>query len=118
MQTVTTEGGTGVNAALERYSVSGKTGTAQKIGENGTYASGKYVSSFVGFVPAESPKISIIVVIDEPKRQHYGSIVAAPAFRKIAQKTLDYMDISPKSKTDRLNVSLRGEDRESNSQTY
>ncbi len=118
MQTVTTEGGTGVNAALEGYSVSGKTGTAQKIGENGTYASGKYVSSFVGFVPAERPRISVLVVIDEPKRQHYGSIVAAPVFRKIAQNTLDYMDISPKSKTERLNVSLRGETRGSNSQTY
>ncbi len=118
MQTVTTEGGTGVNAALEGYSLSGKTGTAQKVGENGMYASGKYVSSFVGFVPAESPKISVIVIIDEPKRQYYGSIVAAPAFRKIAQKTLDYMDISPKSKTDRLNVSLKGETRGSNVQTY
>ena len=106
MQTVTTEGGTGVNAALEGYSVCGKTGTAQKIGKNGTYANGKYVSSFVGFVPSEHPKVAILVVIDEPKGQHYGGTVAAPGFRNIAQKTLAYMNISPKSKTDGLIVSL------------
>ena len=106
MQTVTTEGGTGVNAALEWYSVCGKTGTAQKIGKNGGYANGKYVSSFLGFVPSEHPKVAILVVIDEPKRQHYGGTVAAPAFKNIAQKTLAYMNISPKSKTDGLIVSL------------
>ena len=106
MQTVTTEGGTGVNAALEGHSVCGKTGTAQKIGKNGGYANGKYVSSFLGFVPSEHPKVAILVVIDEPKRQHYGGTVAAPAFKNIAQKTLAYMNISPKSKTDGLIVSL------------
>ncbi len=106
MQTVTTEGGTGVNAALEGYSVCGKTGTAQKIGNNGTYANGKYISSFVGFVPSEHPKVAVLVIIDEPKGQHYGGIVAAPGFRNIAQKTLAYMNLSPKSKTDGLIVSL------------
>ncbi len=106
MQTVTTEGGTGVNAALEGYSVCGKTGTAQKIGKNGGYENGKYVSSFLGFVPSEHPKVAILVVIDEPKGQHYGGTVAAPAFKNIAQKTLAYMNISPKSKTDGLIVSL------------
>jgi cell division protein FtsI (penicillin-binding protein 3) len=106
MQTVTTEGGTGVNAALEGYSVCGKTGTAQKIGNNGTYANGKYISSFVGFVPSEHPKVAVLVIIDEPKGQHYGGTVAAPGFRNIAQKTLAYMNLSPKSKTDGLIVSL------------
>ncbi len=107
MQTVITEGGTGVNAALEGYSVCGKTGTAQKIDENGLYSYKKYVSSFVGFAPVEKPKIAVLVVVDEPKKQHYGSIVAAPAFKKITQKTLDYMNISPKRKTGRLMVSMR-----------
>ena len=106
MQTVTTERGTGVNAALEGYSVCGKTGTAQKISNTGGYAKGKYVSSFVGFVPSEHPKIAILVVIDEPKGQHYGGVVAAPGFKNIAQKTLAYMNISPKGKTDGLMVSL------------
>ncbi|MBW2239158.1 MAG: penicillin-binding protein 2 [Deltaproteobacteria bacterium] len=118
MQTVTTEGGTGVNAALEGYSVSGKTGTAQKIGKNGTYARGQYISSFVGFVPSEHPKIAILVVIDEPKRQHYGGVIAAPGFRNIAQKTLAYMNISPKSKTDGLIVSLGSKTKECSFRIY
>jgi cell division protein FtsI (penicillin-binding protein 3) len=107
MQTVITEGGTGVNAALEGYSVCGKTGTAQKIDENGGYSFDKYVASFVGFAPVENPKIAVLVVVDEPQKQHYGSIVAVPAFKAIAQKTLDYMHIAPKGKTDKLMVSLR-----------
>jgi len=107
MQTVITEGGTGVNAALEGYSVCGKTGTAQKIDENGRYSYEKYVSSFIGFAPVENPKVAVLVVVDEPVKQHYGSIVAAPAFKAIAQKTLDYMHIAPKRKTDKVMVSLR-----------
>jgi cell division protein FtsI (penicillin-binding protein 3) len=107
MQSVITEGGTGVNAALDGYSVCGKTGTAQKIDENGRYSYEKYVASFVGFAPVENPKIAVLVVVDEPQKQHYGSIVAAPAFKAIAQKTLDYMHIAPKRKTDKLMVSLR-----------
>jgi len=91
--TVTEAGGTGVNAALESYTVCGKTGTAQKIDEKGTYAKGKYIASFVGFVPAENPVAAILVVIDEPQNQHYGSIVAAPTFRKIAYETLNYMNL-------------------------
>ena len=118
MQTVTTKGGTGVNAALEGYSVCGKTGTAQKIGKNGTYVRGKYISSFVGFVPSEHPKVAILVVIDEPKRQHYGGVVAAPGFRNIAQKTLAYMNISPKSKTDGLIVSLGSKTKECSFRIY
>jgi len=107
MQTVITAGGTGVNAALEGYSVCGKTGTAQKIDENGRYSNEKYVASFVGFAPVGNPKIAVLVVVDEPQKQHYGSIVAAPAFKDIAQKTLDYMHIAPKRKTDKLMVSMR-----------
>jgi cell division protein FtsI (penicillin-binding protein 3) len=111
MKTVITEGGTGVNAALEGYSVCGKTGTAQKIDEQGRYARGKYVSSFIGFLPEKMPKAVILVVIDEPEEQHYGSIVAAPVFKKIARKTLNYMNIRPKSNTGKLIVSLKNETR-------
>jgi cell division protein FtsI (penicillin-binding protein 3) len=107
MQTVITEGGTGVNAALDGYSSCGKTGTAQKIDESGRYSNEKFVSSFVGFAPAEAPKIAVLVVVDEPKKEHYGSAVAAPAFKTIAQKTLDYMNISPKRPAGKLMVSLR-----------
>ena len=111
MKTVITEGGTGVNAALEGYSVCGKTGTAQKINDQGKYARGKYVSSFIGFLPEKMPKAVILVVIDEPEEQHYGSIVAAPVFKKIAQKTLNYMNIRPKSNAGKLIVSLKNETR-------
>ena len=111
MQTAITEGGTGVNAAMEGYSVSGKTGTAQKVDVKGGYAKGKYISSFVGFVPAEKPEIAILVVIDEPDQSHYGGVVAAPAFKNIAHNTLDYLNIPPKNKDDRLTVSLEGEAR-------
>jgi len=93
MASVTTEGGTGVNAALEGYSVCGKTGTAQKIDEKGTYSNEKYTASFLGFIPAEDPEIAVLVVIDEPQGKHYGSIVAAPAFKRIAHETANYMNI-------------------------
>jgi len=85
MQTVITRNGTGTLAALQGYSVSGKTGTSQKIGKDGTYAEDKYIASFAGFTPAENPEIAILVVIDEPIEKYYGGIVAAPAFKKIAR---------------------------------
>lgn len=107
MKTVITEGGTGVNAALDGYSVCGKTGTAQKIDENGRYSNEKFIASFVGFAPVAAPKIAVLVVVDEPQKQHFGSAVAAPAFKTIAQKTLDYMNISPKKPAGNLMVSFR-----------
>ncbi len=99
MQTVVADGGTGVNAAVEGYSICGKTGTAQKVNEKGEYTDGNYISSFVGFAPAETPEIAILVVLDEPRHEYYGGIVAAPVFKKIAHKTLSYLNIQPKSKT-------------------
>lgn len=95
MQSVVTKGGTGQQAALAGYSVGGKTGTAQKVSEEGGYAKDRYVSSFIGFAPAETPEAVILVVIDEPKSRHYGGVVAAPAFRKIANGTLQYRKVMP-----------------------
>jgi cell division protein FtsI (penicillin-binding protein 3) len=95
MQSVVAKGGTGQKAALSGYSVGGKTGTAQKASENGGYAKDRFVSSFVGFVPVENPEAVILVVIDEPKTHHYGGTVAAPAFRKIANGTLQYRKVIP-----------------------
>ena len=109
MEKVTEEGGTGTKAALEKYRVCGKTGTAQKIDENGTYARGKYISSFVGFVPAENPEAAILVVIDEPQKAHYGGVVAAPAFKKIALQTLNLMNIPPDGKKEHLTADRQGE---------
>ncbi|MDP3285350.1 MAG: penicillin-binding transpeptidase domain-containing protein, partial [Desulfobacterales bacterium] len=106
LMSVITKEGTGFNAALGGYTVCGKTGTAQKINEKGEYAKGKYIASFVGFAPVENPEIAILVILDEPMKNHYGGIVAAPAFSKIAQETLTYLNVPPKNrKTDRLTVS-------------
>lgn len=97
LATVITEGGTGVRAALEGYAVAGKTGTAQKIGPDGRYSRKKFVSSFVGFAPLKNPQVAILVVVDEPRKRYYGGTVAAPGFRKIALKTLNYLNVAPGS---------------------
>ena len=109
MQTVTQEGGTGVLAAVDGYSVCGKTGTAQKTDESGTYAKDKYISSFVGFAPADNPAIAVLIVINEPDHYYYGGTVAAPAFRKITHATLNHLNIPPKGTADHLTVSIISE---------
>ena len=86
--------GTGGEAELEEHVVAGKTGTAQKAGRGGYY-SDRYVGSFAGYVPADRPRIAILVVIDEPKGEHYGGVVAAPVFREIAEGTLRYLGVPP-----------------------
>ncbi len=107
MKTVITEGGTGVNAALEGYSVCGKTGTARKLDETGKYSASKHVASFVGFTPSHNPEIAILVVMDEPKENYYGGVVAAPIFKKIAQQTLNYLNVPPESDTTKFRVSVQ-----------
>jgi len=109
MKTVITKGGTGTNAAIEGYTVSGKTGTARKIDENGNYSNAKHVASFVGFTPSDNAEIAIVVVIDEPQKEYYGGTVAAPAFKKIAQETLNYLGIPPQDTIDQLRVSRDSE---------
>jgi cell division protein FtsI (penicillin-binding protein 3) len=95
MESVTTDGGTGTNAAIDGYAVCGKTGTAQKIDESGAYARDKFVASFLGFAPCNSPEIVVLVTVDEPQKGHYGGVVAAPAFKAIVSETLNYLDIVP-----------------------
>ncbi len=96
METVTMDGGTGTKAALDGFRVAGKTGTAQKVDSvTRTYSPSKRIGSFVGFVPAEKPKLTIAVIIDEPQGIKYGGVVAAPAFRGIAQNSLAYLKIQP-----------------------
>jgi cell division protein FtsI (penicillin-binding protein 3) len=106
LKTVISENGTGVNAALERYSVCGKTGTARKLDEEGHYSNNEHIASFVGFTPAEDPQIAILVVIDEPKGNYYGGVVAAPVFKKIAQQTLNYLNVPPTGDTTKFRVSV------------
>ncbi|MSO58033.1 MAG: penicillin-binding protein 2 [Thermoleophilia bacterium] len=86
--------GTGGEAAIPGYTVAGKTGTAQKP-EKGGYATGKYVASFVGLVPATKPRFVILVMVDEPRGEIYGGVVAAPVFRDIARFVLQYLEVPP-----------------------
>jgi cell division protein FtsI/penicillin-binding protein 2 len=94
LKTVPTKGGTAPDAAMKDYVVAGKTGTAQKA-ENGAYAAGKYVSSFIGFFPADNPELCISIVMDEPKEGYYGGKVCGPVFRDIAERCASYLNIPP-----------------------
>jgi cell division protein FtsI (penicillin-binding protein 3) len=98
MMVAVTEGqGTGVEAAMPGFRVAGKTGTAQKADPaTGRYAADRFTSSFVGFVPAERPRVAIAVVLDEPALVRWGGFVAAPAFRRIAEMSLRYLGVVPK----------------------
>lgn len=87
MAGVVQEGGTGGAAAIEACQVAGKTGTSEKLWKNHTTGTRDYwTSSFIGFLPADNPKLLVLVVVDEPQGAHYGGVVAAPAFRKIAEE--------------------------------
>ena len=97
LKTVATKDGTAAEAALKNYVVAGKTGTAQKV-ENGAYAPGKYISSFLGFFPADNPELCISVVMDEPKEGYYGGKVCGPVFRDIAERCASYLNIPPDPK--------------------
>ncbi len=88
--------GTGKQAKPTGYSAAGKTGTAHKIDtRTGLYSKKEYVSSFVGFVPAASPKLVILVMVDTPEGDIYGGTVAAPVFRAVAEQSLAYLQVAP-----------------------
>jgi cell division protein FtsI (penicillin-binding protein 3) len=93
---VLTPGGTGDRAALADYTAAGKTGTAQKSSRQGRgYSDDRYTASFIGFVPVADPRIVVVVVINEPSKGLYGGVVAAPAFRSIAEQTLHCLNVTP-----------------------
>ena len=95
LKTVVSKDGTAPLAALDNFTVAGKTGTAQKV-ENGTYVSGKYISSFAGFFPADNPELCISIVMDEPKHEgYYGGRTAAPLFKQVAERAANYLNIRP-----------------------
>src|SRR5438445_212862 len=87
--------GTGQFAAVPGYQVAGKTGTAQKPDSHGGYATGRYVASFVGIVPASHPRLVVLVAVDEPRGAIWGGVVAAPAFQQIARFDLQYLEVPP-----------------------
>lgn len=93
---VLAEGGTASEVEVPGFKLAGKTGTANKIDPSGKYSESKYVASFVGFAPAEKPKLLVSVVVDEPSQGSiYGGAIAAPAFGKIAAYALQYLGIPP-----------------------
>jgi cell division protein FtsI/penicillin-binding protein 2 len=88
--------GTGKSAQVPGYSVAGKTGSAQKASTTGRgYAAGKFVASFMGFLPAKNPELVICVVVDEPKGSHWGATVAAPVFQEIGRQAMWYLKVPP-----------------------
>ncbi|OFW61040.1 MAG: hypothetical protein A2133_04560 [Actinobacteria bacterium RBG_16_64_13] len=95
MLTVTVEDGTGKLAQVKGYKVAGKTGTAQKVKEGGGYYEDRVVASFVGMVPADDPRLVILITVDDPATQHLGAYVAAPAFARIADFSLKRLGIAP-----------------------
>lgn len=94
LKTAASPQGTAPQAMLAEYTVAGKTGTAQKPGPGG-YQQGKYISSFIGFFPADRPELCIGVVLDEPKGEYYGGQTAAPVFRQIAERAAACLNIRP-----------------------
>jgi stage V sporulation protein D (sporulation-specific penicillin-binding protein) len=88
--------GSGKNAYIPGYHVGGKTGTAQKYDENGQVMTGKHIASFIGFAPADDPKIAVLIIVDEPNvAVDFGSIVAAPYVKRVLEESLQYMGVEP-----------------------
>lgn len=102
MKYVTKFGGTGRRADIPYYSEAGKTGTSEKI-VGGQYSNKAYISSFIGFAPADNARFVLMVVIDEPEKRfdpvlgkvYHGSGCAAPVFREIGQRALEYLGVAP-----------------------
>jgi cell division protein FtsI/penicillin-binding protein 2 len=109
LKTVTGRDGTAPKAALEHYTVAGKTGTAQVPGGKVGYLPQKYVSSFIGFFPADNPEVCISVLLEEPdiKKGYYGGQTAAPYFKAIAEQVANYLKIKP-DRNDSLGDTLVG----------
>ncbi len=96
LEGVLAAGGTASEVSIPGYKLAGKTGTANKPDpETGGYSETKYVASFVGFAPAERPRLLVAVMVDEPQGAYFGGVVAAPAFQRIAEFALPYLRIAP-----------------------
>ncbi|HEX5763461.1 MAG TPA: penicillin-binding protein 2 [Solirubrobacterales bacterium] len=94
LEGVLAPGGTASEVSVPGYTLAGKTGTAE-VAENGTYSDTKYVASFIGFAPAENPRLLVAVVVDQPQGEIYGGTVAAPAFGEIAEFALPHLGVAP-----------------------
>lgn len=99
LEGVVSEEGTAEKAAIEGYACAGKTGTSQKVDpRTKAYSRTKYVATFVGFAPADRPRLVILVMVDEPKGLAYGGLVAGPAFSELGSWTLNYLRVDPQIK--------------------
>jgi cell division protein FtsI (penicillin-binding protein 3) len=97
LKATTEKGGTGEGAVPAGYEVAGKTGTAQKVDSLlGGYSEDRYISGFMGFAPADAPKLVLLVIVDEPQGDSYGGVVAAPIFKAIMEKVLPTLNVIPK----------------------
>jgi cell division protein FtsI (penicillin-binding protein 3) len=95
LERVLDEGGTGTRARVAGFRVAGKTGTAQKIAEGtGRYSPHARIASFVGFLPADAPRLVVLALIDEPQTSSYGGIVAAPVFAEIAAGAMERLGVT------------------------
>ena len=94
LKTVVSAEGTAPKAALEHYTVAGKTGTGQKV-VNGAYSHDKFFSSFQGFFPADNPELCVSISMDEPKHGYFGGQAAAPIFKQVAERAANYLGIPP-----------------------
>ncbi len=94
LEGVLAAGGTAAEAAVDGYTLAGKTGTAEKA-ENGGYSKTDFVASFIGYAPARNPRLLVAVMVDEPRGSIYGGTVAAPAFERIVEFALPYLKIPP-----------------------
>jgi cell division protein FtsI (penicillin-binding protein 3) len=96
---VVSDRGTAAAAAVPGFTISGKTGTAQKVDPKGGYEKGKYVVSFTGYLPAENPQFVGLVVLDDAHtdkpEMNYGGLVAGPIFSRVAEKAARYLDLEP-----------------------
>jgi cell division protein FtsI/penicillin-binding protein 2 len=92
LEGVLAPGGTASEVSVPGYTLAGKTGTSQ-VAEDGTYSETKYVASFIGFAPADDPRLLVAVIVDQPQGDIYGGSVAAPAFGKIASFALPYLGV-------------------------
>jgi len=96
LKTVIEKGGTGENAFIPGFEIAGKTGTAQKVDPKiKHYSNRKTVSSFMGFLPTDDPKLAILIIIDEPQGIPYGGTVAAPIFKEATNQIIRYLNIPP-----------------------
>ena len=92
LEGVLAAGGTASEVSVPGYTLAGKTGTAE-VAENGSYSETKYVASFIGFAPAQDPRLLVAVIVDQPQGEIYGGSVAAPAFGRIAGFALPYLGV-------------------------